>query len=170
MQVDFRKANRDDADQIWKIIQQSIERRRLDGSQQWQDGYPSYSSITSDIDRGVGFVLSENDQMAAYAAVILNDEPSYDEIQGKWLTTGDFFVVHRVAVAEDFAGKGYATEIMRKIEDFALSMGVSSIKVDTNFDNPAMLRVFEKLGYIYCGEVFFRGSARMAFEKILKDK
>ena len=31
-----------------------------------------------------------------------------------------------------------------------------SIKVDTNFDNLAMLHILEKLDYQYCGEVYFR--------------
>jgi hypothetical protein len=33
---------------------------------------------------------------------------------------------------------------------------VFSIKVDTNFDNLAMLHILEKLDYQYCGEVYFR--------------
>ena len=41
-------------------------------------------------------------------------------------------------------------------------------KLDTNFDNAPMLKILDKLGYTYCGEVFFRGSARKAFEKILQ--
>ncbi|MFT4092143.1 MAG: hypothetical protein QM640_00795 [Niabella sp.] len=40
--------------------------------------------------------------------------------------------------------------------------------VDTNFDNAPMLHILNKLGYIYCGEVFFRGAARKAFEKVLE--
>ncbi len=39
--------------------------------------------------------------------------------------------------------------------------------MDTNFDNTPMLRILEKLGYTYCGEVYFRGSARRAYEKVL---
>lgn len=165
--IEFRQATADDADEIWKILQQSIERRRIDGSRQWQDGYPNLETVKSDIERGAGFVLTENGRIAAYAAVIFNDEPAYLEIEGKWLSDGDFFVVHRVAVSDDFAGKGYATEIFSKIEEHSLKNGVHSIKVDTNFDNPAMLRILEKLNYTYCGEVYFRGSARKAFEKIL---
>lgn len=30
-----------------------------------------------------------------------------------------------------------------------------------------MLKIIEKLGYKYCGEVYFRGVARKAFEKLL---
>ena len=96
-----------------------------------------------------------------------NDEPAYEAIEGQWLSNGDFLVVHRIAVSDAHAGKGLGKTMMECIEKLALKKDVFSIKVDTNFDNLAMLRTFEKLGYIYCGKVYFRGSARMAFEKVI---
>ena len=163
----FRQATPDDSQEIWQILQQAILRRKNDGSRQWQDGYPNTGTVQSDIEHGIGYVLTENDAVAAYAAVIFNDEPAYEAIEGKWLSDADFNVVHRVAVSDEAAGKGFATEIFRRIEEYSRQNGVFSIKVDTNFDNTAMLRILEKLGYTYCGEVYFRGSARRAFEKIL---
>lgn len=165
--IHFRKAISDDSLEIWKILQHSIERRRIDGSKQWQDGYPNLNTVVNDIQNEVGFVLTVNGEIASYAAVILNNEPAYDDIEGRWLSDGDFLVVHRVAVSDNYAGRGYVKEIFNKIEEYAASNGVSSIKVDTNFDNGAMLHILKNLGYIYCGEVYFRGSARKAFEKIL---
>ena len=163
----FRQATPDDSQEIWQILQQAILRRKNDGSRQWQDGYPNTGTVQSDIEHGIGYVLTENDAVAAYAAVIFNDEPAYEAIEGKWLSDADFNVVHRVAVSDEAAGKGFATEIFRRIEEYSRQNGVFSIKVDTNFDNTAMLRILEKLGYTYCDEVYFRGSARRAFEKIL---
>ena len=163
----FRQATPDDSQEIWQILQQAILRRKNDGSRQWQDGYPNTGTVQSDIEHGIGYVLTENDAVAAYAAVIFNDEPAYEAIEGKWLSDADFNVIHRVAVSDEAAGKGFATEIFRRIEEYSRQNGVFSIKVDTNFDNKAMLRILEKLGYTYCGEVYFRGSARRAFEKIL---
>ena len=40
-------------------------------------------------------------------------------------------------------------------------------KVDTNFDNAAMLHILKKLVYTYCGEVYLAGGERKAFEKLL---
>ena len=56
---------------------------------------------------------------------------------------------------------------MLAAEAVCRKQGILSIKADTNFDNAGMLRVFEKLGYTYCGEVYFRGAARRAYEKRL---
>lgn len=166
-EIKFRKATQDDADKIWKILQQAIDRRRRDGSLQWQNGYPNPETVNSDIEKQIGYVLTENDRVVAYCAVLLNDEPAYENIEGKWLSDGDFNVVHRVAVSDEVAGKGYATEIFRRIEDFSRQNGIFSVKVDTNFDNAAMLHILKKLGYTYCGEVYLSGGVRKAFEKLI---
>ncbi len=53
------------------------------------------------------------------------------------------------------------------IEDFARSHDIQSIKVDTNYDNIAMLKILESKGYSYCGEVVLADGLRKAFEKIV---
>ncbi|HWK99002.1 MAG TPA: GNAT family N-acetyltransferase [Parapedobacter sp.] len=163
----FRKAQRNELPQIWGIIQHAIARRKDEGSDQWQDGYPNPEVLRDDIDKGVGFVLVEGETVAGYCAVLINDEPAYATIDGKWLTHGDFVVFHRVAVVKDHLGKGLARKMMEHIEAFAVHNNIRSIKADTNYDNPAMLRTFESMGYVYCGEVYFRGSPRKAYEKLL---
>lgn len=163
----LRKAQISEAEIIWQILQQAIERRRKDGSNQWQDGYPNLEVVKTDISLGKGYVLEIDNAIAAYAALVFNDEPAYKEIIGDWLTNDDFLVIHRVAVSDDFLGKGIAVLLFQKLEEFAKENQVFSIKVDTNFDNLAMLHILEKLDYQYCGEVYFRGSARKAFEKVL---
>src|SRR3546814_1368750 len=97
----FRKAQPNDLPQIWKIIQYAISRRKEEGSEQWQDGYPNPEVLRNDIDNGVGFVLVDADTITGYCAVMINDEPAYAVIEGKWLTNGDFVVFHRVARSEE---------------------------------------------------------------------
>jgi len=166
-EINFRKAETADISRIWEIIQQSIERRRRDGSLQWQNGYPNLQTIESDIEKDFGYVLTVNGEIAVYSALIFNDEPAYSTIDGAWLSTGEFLVIHRVAVSEDFAGQGLAKKLFDYIEDFVREKNVSSIKVDTNFDNLAMLKILDLKGYTYCGEVVLAGGVRKAFEKIV---
>nr|WP_314490799.1 GNAT family N-acetyltransferase [uncultured Chryseobacterium sp.] len=165
--IHFRKAEIHDKDTIWKIIQQSIERRRIDGSTQWQNGYPNENTIESDISKNFGYVMTVNDQIAVYVALIFNDEPAYSSIEGAWLTDGEFVVIHRVAVSEEFSGKGLVKKLFDHIEDFVKSEKVASIKVDTNYDNIAMLKILEYKGYVYCGEVLLPSGMRKAFEKVV---
>jgi GNAT superfamily N-acetyltransferase len=167
MNYNFRKATNNDIPQIWIILQQAIVRRKIDGSSQWQDGYPNESVIAQDIEKGIGYVLTDENKVSGYAAILFNDEPAYEQLNGTWLTNDDFVIVHRVAISDEDLGKGLAQKIFLYTEDIAIENNIFSIKVDTNFDNIPMLKILEKLGYTYCGEVFFRGSARRAFEKKL---
>lgn len=170
MNYQFRKASILDKNQIWEILQQAILRRKNEGSQQWQDGYPNLEIIQNDIENGVAFVLHQQKTIVGYCAIMINNEPAYSSIDGKWQSDSDFVVFHRIAISEPFLKKGLSKIILQNIETFALKNHIYSIKADTNFDNIAMLHIFEKLGYVYCGEVFFRGFARKAFEKVLLDR
>ena len=163
----LRKSNLSEHSIIWEIIQQAIHQRKEDGSQQWQNGYPNPQTILDDINNGFAYVLIENNVILAYVAIIFEIEPAYTEIEGKWLTNDEYVVIHRVAVSNKIKGKGMATLLFKMIEDLSLRNKVYSIKVDTNFDNVPMLKILEKLKYTYCGEVYFNGSARRAFEKVL---
>ena len=168
MNLFFRKAVITEVERIWQILQQAIERRRKDGSNQWQDGYPNPDVVKNDIFKGVGYVLEMEKVIIGYCAILINDEPEYERIIGKWLSNEDFIVYHRVAISDEFIGKGMATYLLKEIENLATTNNIKSIKADTNFDNSAMLSLFKKLGYTYCGEVFFRGSPRKAYEKLIE--
>lgn len=163
----FRKAQPEDTERIWEILQQAIERRRKDGSHQWQDGYPNRNVVQKDIQQQVGYVALLDGNIAAYTALIINDEPTYEVIDGAWLTNEDFLVIHRVAVAEEYLGRGFGKEIFNFAEKVAVQQSVFSIKVDTNFDNGGLLAILKGLNYRYCGEISVRGTPRRAFEKIL---
>lgn len=167
MNYSFRKATASEIPTIWDILQQAIIRRKEDGSDQWQDGYPNPDVIKKDVEAGQGFVLTDGEIIIGYSAILINDEPEYAKIIGKWLSNDDFVVFHRVALSEDYLGKGLSKKILEFIEEFALSHNIYSIKADTNHDNIAMLKILEKLGYSYCGKVYFRGGERKAFEKVL---
>ena len=164
----FKKADITDIPEIWAILQQAIIRRKNDGSNQWQDGYPNPEVIKKDIEKGYGYVLTDGENAIGYCAILINDEPEYLKIEGKWLTNADFVVFHRVAIAEKYLGKNLSQKIIDFIEEFARKNNIKSLKADTNHDNFAMMKIFEKSGFTFCGIVHFRGSPRRAYEKVLE--
>lgn len=167
MDYNFKKAEKADIQDIWHILEDAIQLRKNEGSAQWQDGYPNLTVINNDVSKGAGYILTEEDTIIGYCAILINDEPEYSNIKGNWLTQENFIVFHRVAISKNHLGKGLAQLMLKFIEQVALEKNIYSIKADTNFDNIGMLKIFEKLGYTYCGEVSFRGSSRKAFEKVL---
>lgn len=84
MEYTFRKAKTEEQNEIWKILEDAILRRKKDGSDQWQDGYPNPSVVENDIEKGNGFVLlDEQENILGYAAILINYEPEYANIKGK---------------------------------------------------------------------------------------
>lgn len=167
----FRKALDKDVTQIWDILQQAILKRKEEGSTQWQDGYPNPEVIKADISQGFGYVaLDENQQIIGYIAIINDLEPAYETIEGDWETDAPYTTIHRLAVKQDSSIKGLGTWLMERGIDYARSTAMKSVRADTNFDNMSMLRVFEKLSFKETGTVYFRGSARIAFELVIKEK
>jgi RimJ/RimL family protein N-acetyltransferase len=168
MIYNFRKADITDISEILVILQQAILRRKNEGSDQWQDGYPNLEVVKNDIQNNYGYVLIEGKIIIGYFAIVINDEPEYLKIEGKWLTNADFVVVHRIAISEKNIGKGLSKTIIEFIEDLARKINIHSIKVDTNHDNIAMMKIFDKCGFTFCGIVHFRGSPRRAYEKVIE--
>jgi GNAT superfamily N-acetyltransferase len=163
----FRKAEQVDIERIWQIILQAKEQMRRMSSRQWQDGYPAIENIASDIENGYGHVLSGDNTVIAYGAVIFDGEPAYSHIQGRWLTDLPYVVVHRLAVADEVKNRGIATLFMQKVEKLGKWGKIGSFRVDTNFDNLYMQKILYALEFTYCGEVFYDKNQRRAYEKVI---
>lgn len=163
----FRLATNDDFSRIWEIIRQAKAQMAMENRQQWNESYPAPDHIAADIRNGHAYVLCWELIPVAYGAVSFDGEPVYRDIQGKWLSDDPFVVVHRLAVADEMKGKGLATVFMQEVEKMSRKKGVTSFKVDTNFDNVSMQKVLEKLGFMYCGEIIFQRGSRLAYEKRL---
>lgn len=153
----------------WNLLQKAILKRKSEGSNQWQDGYPNEEVIEKDILQQNGYViLNEDEKLIGYFALSFDKEPAYEELKEGWLTQNQpYAVVHRLALSQEPKIPGLATWVFNEIESLIKNKNIASVKVDTNFDNAPMLYLFNKMGYTYAGEVYFRGSARKAFEKIL---
>lgn len=165
----FEKASFEDLESIWEIILYAKEVRKKQGSTQWQDGYPKKETILTDIENSFGYVVKNSSEILAYIAIIFEEEEAYVNIkEGTWLNQDPYLVVHRMAVSENAKGLGLGKLMLKKAEEIALQKKYFNIKIDTNFDNFAMLKILNDLGYVFCGKVYFRGQERRAFQKILQ--
>lgn len=164
----LKPATLSDVPFIWSILQQAIEQRRLDGSKQWQNGYPNEETIRNDIVNGSAYVLVEKEEIIAYSAIIFGLEPTYWDIDGAWITNGKYATIHRVATANAVKGRGIGAQLFQLIEAHCMEQNAPSIRADTNFDNVPMLKIFERLGYTFCGKILVNAAPRLAYEKILK--
>lgn len=163
----FRKATESDVPAITAILKMDVRQMLAEGKQQWNENYPNEIHARADTDKGVGYVLEREKEVVAYAAVVFDGEQAYDSIDGKWLSDEKYVVVHRMAVSQTMKSKGIGRVFMQTIEEYARSLGVKSFRIDTNFDNYAMLALLNKLGFTYCGEIQYESGSRKAFEKLI---
>ena len=145
---------------------------RADGNHdQWSaPGFPDDSLLLRDIARGGGFVIESSvmpgftghlaaPRIVAYFALLPSPEPTYDVIDGAWLTDGPYGVIHRMASYPEVHG------IFSTVIDYALSR-YSHLRIDTHRDNRIMQHLIEKHGFTYCGIIWLEdGTERLAYER-----
>lgn len=167
--MQFRRAVEADIYSIMHIISQAQAYFKEHGIDQWQNNYPSLEIIKNDIDNENGYVLSKDNGIVGTVAVSFDGEKTYEHIyKGEWLTSGEYAVIHRIAVDNNYKGLGISSEIIRNIEEICLGKGVHSIRVDTHEENIPMQKLLEGNGFAYCGIIYLDDkSKRIAFEKIL---
>lgn len=163
----FRKATLNDLDTISDILRRAVQKMLSEGKKQWTEKYPTRVHALADIERGVGHVLELDGKVVAYGAVVFDGESAYLGLEGEWLSNMPYVVVHRIAVDSKIMGKGLGAGFLTEVEKYALSKNIRSFRIDTNYDNFAMLHLLPKLGFTYCGEVTYESGKRKAFEKLL---
>lgn len=164
----YRPARAEDTARILQIIRAAQAQMRALGSAQWQDGYPAAADIDRDLAKGYGSVLcAPGGEVVAYGAVVFDGEAAYASIGGAWLGEGEYVVLHRLAVADGWKGRGVAREYLFRTEVLARERGLGSFRIDTAHDNRYMLRLLEGAGFVYCGKIRYASGERLAFEKRL---
>ena len=153
---------------VMTIIDEAKAYFKEQGSSQWQNGYPNHEAIHNDYMKKQGYVLEDNGNIIAYAALVLEEDPNYRVIDGKWLSDETYGVIHRVSILNTFKGNGYAHKFFMKLEELCREKQMKSMRIDTHALNKSMLRTIEKEKFTYCGIVIVGdGTERLAFEKML---
>lgn len=165
----LRKSTQLDVNDIMNMIGQAQEYFKKNNIDQWQDNYPNHETIKGDINKEESYVLINDNDILATAALSFNGEKNYDVIYGgEWISNNNYAVVHRVAVDENHKGKGLSGELFKNLEEICLDNNVRSIKIDTHRENESMQKFLKKSGFKYCGIIYLPDkSERIAFEKLL---
>ena len=166
--MQIRKAIPADADSIMHIFRQAQARLHTQGVNQWQNGYPNPEIVDRDIASGNGLICIMNSLICAAFVLSFDYEDTYDNIfKGQWLSTGQYGVIHRMAIGDAFKGQGLGTVMISHAEQICLSRGTHSIKVDTHRDNILMQSLLGKNQFCRCGIIYLEdGQERLAFEKL----
>lgn len=169
MNFEFHQAKISAFNEIIEIYRGAQRFMEDNNNPQWQKGFPDENDVKCGILGGVFYLVTLNGEIAAVFSAV-NYDGDYDEIDGKWLTDGNYLAVHRVAVAEKYRGKGAAKYILNfAAPEIARSRKRGSLRFDTHVKNLPMLNLLISQGFSKCGTVNIvrDGTERIAFEKIL---
>ncbi len=163
MKRTIRAVRQQDMAGIMKVIDAARLILQKSGNiHQWRNGYPSEAAIAADMEKGGGFVIEDDGNLAAYFAFLPSPEPTYDIIyDGEWLDDSlPYHVVHRIASYPQVHG------IFASIMDFCFARD-ANIRIDTHRDNTIMQHNILKHGFTYCGIIhLLSGDERLAYQRI----
>jgi len=161
----IRKTKLYDLPAVMTIYSNARELMAKSGNpKQWVDGYPLRETIERDIEAGKSFVYIINGEIAAVFYFAVEIEPTYEKIDGAWLSEDPYGVVHRIARAKNATGTG------EYCLDWCLGE-CGNVRIDTHRDNAPMRGLLERLGFEYCGVVWMKnGDERLAYQKTTREE
>lgn len=170
--LQFRKAEKKDAEKILLIIEEAKKLLAEQNSPQWQNGYPNREVIDKDIVEAKAYVLIYKNDLVGTIALQKEPEKNYETIsEGQWSNPEQSYVtIHRIAVASNYRRKNFAMKIIELAQLEIKKWGFSQIRVDTHRKNKGMQRLLEKSGFQYKGIVWVDGysdNERLAYQKVV---
>ncbi|WP_026671963.1 GNAT family N-acetyltransferase [Alkalihalobacterium bogoriense] len=152
----IRKANKDDLVHILQIVNDTIIVMKEEGNDQWNEQYPTSQIFQQDLEQGSLYVKEEERQIVGSITIDQNEAEEYNAIS--WTYPNRKAVVfHRLCVNPSSRKGGLATLLIQFAENYAKSIGVQYMKIDTYSLNKKAQQLFLKNGYTNVGEMHYQG-------------
>ncbi|MCI5839486.1 MAG: GNAT family N-acetyltransferase [Peptoniphilaceae bacterium] len=166
----MRRADLNDLEKIYQIIEETKIIFKNEGIDQWQNGTPNKESIKENIKDG-GYVYEENGLVLGFCYLQKSEDKNYRNVDGDDFIYDDYFIIHRFCVDPERRREHIATKFFNEIEEYAKVNNFKSIRLDTHKDNIPMRNFIKKNNFEYRGIIMvddvIKKAERMAFEKKL---
>ena len=163
------KAKITDLENIMKMYKSCIDGMINIGIDQWDNTYPDHKTISEDIKNSTYFIYKIKDEIIGGINIDRNQDPTYLNIN--WINkTRKFFVVHRLAIKQEYWWKGIGKKCMEFAENLALKNNLVSVRLDTYSNNPQAMKFYQDIGYNQLGHIYLKSGKNeyYCFEKIIK--
>ena len=168
MLIYIRLAEKEDLDQIMKIIDEAKKLLKKDGNPQWQNGSPNRKMLAEDIILKRAYCLVANKEIAGVAVLLTTPDPNYTEIDGAWKNNDEqYATIHRIAISTEFRGQHLSQFMMSNLISRGLMLGIHNFRIDTHGVNKRMQGLIKSLGFEFRGVVQVdqtENGARNAYE------
>ena len=147
-----RRAQNSDVDKIVQILQDAIAFLKERGSTQWQSGYPSRETVKEDIKNNCAWVLTVDNEVAGYAAVVIGRDSNYAKIDGEWNNDVDSYAtIHRIAISSKFRGMHLTQFFLSNIISLTYAQEIHNFRIDTGEKNKIVQHIATSHNFIKRG-------------------
>ena len=151
----FRQATADDLEPVAALMARVTAELNAQGILQWDASYPSRMFLEEALADDTLFVLSADGELVG--ATVLDEWQAPQWMAIPWQhREAAVLVIHALVIDPARHGRGYGAALVQHCECWARKHGYGSIRIDAFAGNGAALRLYERLGYVYRGDVEFR--------------
>lgn len=167
--MQIRKAEKNEFDAVRAFYHSMID--AMAGTPfhpKWQkDIYPSKEDLKTAIDEQSMYIGMLGERIAA--AMVFNHKCNEEYNEVPWplvLTREEFAVIHMLGVHNDFAGQGYAKNMVRYAIALGREKGLKAIRLDVLKGNIPAEHLYESMGFQYIDTVrlFYEDTGRVEFK------
>ncbi len=126
----------------------------IEKTARWEYGkHPTDESLRAYIDRGEMYVLTDGEEIAGMAVIMMYQEDEYLGIPWKDnLTNDEVATVHLLAVCPDHRGKSLGVRILEEAMEIALRNGKKVLRLEVLKSNLPAQRMYDRAGFVFRGE------------------
>ena len=147
-----RRAQNSDVDKIVQILNDAISFLKESGSSQWQSGYPNRATVEDDIKNVCAWVLTVDNEVAGYAAVVIGRDSNYAKIDGEWNNDVDSYAtIHRIAISSKFRGMHLTQFFLSNIISLTYAQEIHNFRIDTGEKNKIVQHIATSHNFIKRG-------------------
>ncbi|WP_067837593.1 GNAT family N-acetyltransferase [Amphibacillus sediminis] len=161
----IRKAAQIDMNAIMVMIKRVVEVMNAQGSQQWDESYPSQADYQKDLKRGELYVLENQDIIRGVCTISKRGHQEYHLIN--WSHDEPAWTIKRIAIDPDYRGQGAADQFLAFAEQLAVDSGVNYLTTDTYSENEYAQRLFKRHGFQFVEVREYENEQLVYFEKKL---
>ena len=160
-EIEILRAEPADLDTVVSILEEAAQWIIAKGIEQWPATFPQHwrTRIAESIERREVYLAWLDGQPVGTLALQWSDRMVWGDVPD------DAGYVHRLAIRRAFGGKGLGRELLGWAEDMVAVAGKEYLRLDCMAENPALMRYYERAGFVYRGRVEGQGWNASLYEK-----
>ncbi len=142
--------------QAGTIFTRCVREMNEAGLYNWTADYPTIREAENDQKQGTLYGAFDGDALLGFCTLDTQMVPQYETID--WAhEVHTALCIHRLAVEPTARRRGVAAALLAFAADFALSQGLTSLRVDSFSQNYRAVSLYEQSGFQHRGNIFYPG-------------